>query len=31
MSKYLDLKIKQYNKQFKAIIDSRVTRNYIIP
>ena len=28
---YLDLKIKQRDKQFKVIVDSRVTKNYITP
>ena len=31
IGKHLNLKVKQYNKQFKAIVDSRATRNYIIP
>ena len=31
ISKHLDLRIKWYNKQFKTIIDSGVTRNHIIP
>ena len=31
ISKYLDLKVKQCNKQFKAIVDSKITRNYIAP
>ena len=31
ISKYLNLKIKQYDKQFKAIVDSRVIKNYITP
>ena len=31
ISKYLDLRVKWHNKQFKAIVDSKVTRNHIIP
>ena len=31
ISKYLDLKVKQCNKQFKTMVDSKVIRNYIIP
>ena len=30
ISKYLDLKVKQQAKQFNIIVDSGVTRNYII-
>ena len=29
--KYLDLKVKWRNKQFKIIIDSGVIKNYITP
>ena len=28
---YLNLKIQQYNKQFKALINSKVIKNYILP
>ena len=31
IKRYLDLRVKWRNKQFKAIVDSRVTKNYIIP
>ena len=30
ISKYLNLKVKQQAKQFNIIVNSRVTRNYII-
>ena len=29
--RYLDLKVKQKDKQFKVIVDSGAIRNYIIP
>ena len=31
ISKHLNLRIKQRDKQFKTIVDSGATRNYIIP
>ena len=31
ISKYLNLKIKQHNKQFKAIVDSKAIKNHITP
>ena len=31
ISKYFNLRVKWRNKQFKAIVDSGVTKNHIIP
>ena len=31
ISKYLDLRVKWQAKQFKAIVDSRATKNHITP
>ena len=31
MGKYLNLRVKWYNKQCKVVIDSRVIRNYSTP
>ena len=31
IKRYLDLKVKQRDKQFKAIINSGIIKNYIIP
>ena len=31
IKKYLDLRVKWRNKQFKVIMDSRAIRNYIVP
>ena len=31
VGRYLDLRVKWRNKQFKVIMDSRAIRNYIVP
>ena len=31
IGKYLNLRVKWYNKQFKTIVNSKVIRNYIAP
>ena len=30
ISKHFNLRVKQYNKQFKVIADSKIIRNYIV-